>query len=515
MWEPFRNEPRTDFAVPENAAAYREALAKVRWRLEGHRPLVIGGEAVKAREKIVSLNPARPAEVVGTVAAAQPRHLEAALEAAWQAFPSWGGRTAEERAEVILRLAAAMRRRKFELAAWETLEASKNWAEADADVGEAIDFCEYYARQAVEFAKPVPVFQVPGETNQSWLEPLGAGAVIPPWNFPLAILVGMAVGPVAAGNTVVIKPSSYTPVVAGEFMDAVAAAGIPPGVINYLPGRGDRVGEGLVDHVRTRFVNFTGSRAVGVRLCQRAARVRPGQKWLKRACTELGGKDAIVVDETADLEAGVAAVVQSAFGYQGQKCSAASRLIVVAEVYNQVLERLAAAAGRLTVGPAEENCQVAAVISETQYRSILAEIEAGRSQGRLVLGGKALDRDGGYFITPTIFADVAPDARLAQREVFGPVLAVIKARDFDDAVAIFNGTDYGLTGGLFSRSRERLERAKREFQVGNLYLNRGITGALVGVQPFGGLKLSGSNAKAGGPDYLRLFLEMKTVAERL
>jgi 1-pyrroline-5-carboxylate dehydrogenase len=415
----------------------------------------------------------------------------------------------------LVKLAAELRRRKLELAVWETLESSKNWAEAEADVAEAIDFCEYYARQALEFAKPLPIHPFPGEINQSWLQPLGAGVVLPPWNFPLAILVGMAVGPVAAGNTVVIKPSSFTPLIGSIFMEAVETAGLPPGVINFVPGLGSDVGDYLVDHVRTRFINFTGSRDVGVRIAARAAQIHPGQRWLKRVYTELGGKDAVVIDETADLDAAIPEVIKSAFGFQGQKCSAASRLIVVEEVYDAVLERLVAAAQDIRVGPAEENFPVGAVISEVQQKMILEEIEAGKGQGRLVSGGKALDLDGGYYLEPTVFSDVLPEARLAQREIFGPVLAVIKAENFDDAVRIFNGTEYGLTGGLFSRNRRRLERAKREFDVGNLYLNRKITGALVGVQPFGGFKMSGSNAKAGGPDYLRLFLEMKTVSERL
>ena len=515
MLEPFRNEPLSDFADPARAAAYREALAAVRRRLGGHRPLIIGGETVDTEKKIVSLNPARPAEVVGTVAAATAKEADRALDAAWRAFPGWGTLPAAERAAAILKLAGEIRRHKFELAAWETLEASKNWVEAEADVAEAIDFCEYYARQAIELAQPLPLQPLPGESDEAWLQPLGAGVVISPWNFPLAILVGMVIGPVAAGNTVVVKPSSYTPMVAAAFMEAVAAAAIPPGVINFLPGGGGEVGDYLVDQVRTRFVNFTGSREVGVRIAERSAKVKPGQTWLKRAYLEMGGKDAIVVDETADLDAAVPQIIHSAFDYQGQKCSAASRLIAVEAVYDQVLDRVVAAAGRLQVGPAEDNFPVAAVISAAQHGAILAEIERGRSQADLVLGGQAVDREGGYYLEPTIFAGVPPESRLAQQEIFGPVLAVIRARDFDEAVQIFNGTDYGLTGGLFSRSRERIERAKREFYVGNLYINRKITGALVGTHPFGGFKMSGTNAKAGGPDYLRLFLEMKSVAEHL
>jgi 1-pyrroline-5-carboxylate dehydrogenase len=515
MLTPFQNEPLSDFSDPERAAAYRLALAGVRRSLGSHKPLIIGGREVDTGDRIFSLNPAKPAEVVGTVAAAGPAQIDEGFAAAWKAFPDWAARPAAERAAVTVKLAAELRRRKLEMAAWETLEASKNWLEAEADVAEAVDFCEYYARQALDLARPLPINPWPGEINQSWLQPLGAGVVISPWNFPLAILVGMIMGPVAAGNTVVLKPASNTPMTAAAFMEAVAAAGLPPGVINFLPAAGGARGDYLVDHPRGRFINFTGSKQVGLRIGSRAAQVQPGQPWLKRAFLEMGGKDALVVDETADLDAATAAVVQSAFGFQGQKCSAASRLIVVEAVYTAFLEKLAAATRALQVGPAEENYPVAAVISEEQYRQILAEIEAGKTQAKLLVGGKAVDRDGGYYIEPTVFAGVPGDSRLGQYEIFGPVLSVIRARDFEEAVRLFNGTEYGLTGGLFSRRRDRIERAKQEFEVGNLYINRGITGARVGVQPFGGFKMSGSNAKAGGPDYVRLFMEMKTVAEKL
>ena len=515
MLMPFQNEPLSDFSDPEAAAAYRLALARVRRGLGSHQPLIIGGLEVDTGDRIVSLNPAKPTEVVGTVAAAGTAQIDEAFEAAWKAFPDWAACPAAERAAVTIKLASELRHRKLSLSAWETLEASKNWLEADADVAEAIDFCEYYARQALELARPVPVNPWPGEINQSWLQPLGAGAVISPWNFPLAILVGLTMGPVAAGNTVVLKPSSNTPMTAAAFMEAGAAAGLPAGVINFLPATGGEMGDYLVDHPRCRFINFTGSKEVGLRIGSRAAQIQPGQPWLKRAFLEMGGKDAMVVDETADLEAATAAAVQSAFGFQGQKCSAASRLIVIEAVYGAFLAKLVAATKALKVGPAEENFPVAAVISAEQQRQILAEIDRGKAQAKLLVGGRVVDQDGGYYIEPTVFAEVPANSRLGQYEIFGPVLSVIRARTFDEAVRLVNGTEYGLTGGLFSRSRERIERAKHEFEVGNLYINRGITGARVGVQPFGGFKMSGSNAKAGGPDYVRLFMEMKTVAEKL
>ena len=514
MFLPFVNEPYTDYTVPANEEAYRLALTGVRERLGVHYPLVIGGEAVDTGRKIESVNPCKPTELVGSAAGADAQLAERAVQAAWSAFPGWSQRTAEDRARHLVKLAALMRERKYDLSAWETLEASKNWLEAEADVAEAIDFVEYYARQAVEMAAPIDVVGYPGEENESHLIPIGAGVVIPPWNFPLAILVGMTIGPVAAGNTVIVKPASTTPVIAAKFMELVQAAEIPPGVINYLPGAGSEIGDVLVDHPRIRFINFTGSKEVGLRIAERSAKVHPGQIWLKRALMEMGGKDGQIVDETADIGAAAAAAVQGAFGFQGQKCSACSRLIVVDEVHEEVLESVVGLVANLAIGPAEDNYPVNAVISGGQHRAILEEIEKGRATAKLVAGGNAVDQNGGFYIEPTVFADVEPDSRLAQHEIFGPVLSVIRASDFDQALSIANSTEYALTGGLFSSNRDRIERARREFHVGNLYINRKITGALVGVQPFGGFQMSGSNAKAGGPGYLRLFTEMKTVAER-
>jgi 1-pyrroline-5-carboxylate dehydrogenase len=514
VFEPFINEPYSDFSLEENAAAYRLAIEGVRSELGKHYPLVIGGRVVDTADRIESVNPAKPSEVIGTVAAATPADAEEAIAAAWQGFTEWSAMPAEARARTVMKLAAILRRRKHEMSAWQTFEASKNYLEAEADVAEAIDFVDYYARQAVRLAKPVSVTSFPNEENESHLIPLGVGVVIPPWNFPLAILAGMTIGPVAAGNTVVVKPASTTPVVAARFMAAVEEAGFPPGVINFLPGAGSLVGDTLVDHPRTRFINFTGSKEVGLRIAERSAKANPGQLWVKRAYMEMGGKDAQVVDETADLEAAARAAVAGAFGFQGQKCSACSRLIVVAEVYDEVLDKVVEYASELSIGPAIDNSQVTAVISAAQHRTILEEIEKGKQEAKLVLGGSAIELDGGYYIEPTVFADVEPEHRLAQFEIFGPVLSVIRARDYDHALEIANGTEYGLTGGVFSTRRDRIEQARRSFHVGNLYINRKITGALVGVQPFGGFNMSGSNSKAGGPDYLRLFMEMKTVSER-
>ncbi|MEN8114401.1 MAG: L-glutamate gamma-semialdehyde dehydrogenase [Actinomycetota bacterium] len=514
MLPPYESLSYSDFSEIGPAGGYREALESVRSQLGVHAPLVIDGERIDTDRVIESVDPSQPDRIVGTASSATSDHAVAALAAAWKAYPAWSTRPAAERAEIIHRIGDLIAERIYEFAAWQTFEAGKNWAEAEADVAEAIDFCRYYAHQALEMDRALPVYEYPGETNESWLQPIGAGVVIPPWNFPLAILVGMAVGPVAAGNTVVLKPASNTPLVGWGFMQIAEEAGIPAGVINFLPGPGSEVGDTLVDHPTTRFVNFTGSKEVGLRIAERSSKVHDGQKWMKRAYMEMGGKDALIVDETTDIDAAADDAVRSAFGFQGQKCSACSRLIVIDEVHDALVEKIVERGAALKVGSPSENHAVGPVVSEAQHRAILSEIESGRSEGTLVLGGNAVEKDGGYYIEPTIFTDVAPDARLAQHEIFGPVLSVIRVADFDEAIEVANGTEYGLTGGLHSSDEERIERARREFHVGNLYINRKITGALVGIQPFGGFNMSGSNAKAGGPDYLRLFMEMKTVARR-
>lgn len=515
MLKPFATEPYSDFRHPAAKAAYELAVAGVESGLGEHAPAIIGAEEVSTERTIESVNPARPDQIVGTAAMATPELVDQALDAAWSAFPDWAATPAEKRAELISHLGEVLSERKYEFAAWQTFEAGKNWAEAEADVAEAIDFCHYYAHQAIEMAQPVPVHEYPGEHNESWLQPIGAGAVIPPWNFPLAILLGMAVGPVAAGNTVVLKPASATPLVGWGFAKLVDEVGIPPGVINFLPGAGSDIGDALVDHPKTRFINFTGSKEVGLRIAEHAAVVGPGQRWLKRAYMEMGGKDAMIVDDTADLDAAADDVVRSAFGFQGQKCSACSRLIAFDVIHDDLVDRVAQRAAALGVGPATENYPVGPVITAAQYRSILEEIERGKSEAKLVVGGNPIDLDGGYYLEPTLFTEVDPDARLAQHEIFGPVLSVIRVGDLDEAIDVANGTEFGLTGGIYSQDEDRIERAKREFHVGNFYINRKITGALVGIQPFGGFNMSGSNAKAGGPDYLRLFMEMKTVAQRI
>ena len=516
MLTPYKNEPFTDFSVEANAQAMRSALNLVKAQLGQTYPLIINGEAIATDDTSTSINPGRPQEIVGKFAKATVDHADQAIQAAARAFETWRFVAPEERANYLFKAAAVMRRRKFELCAWLTYEVSKSWAEADADVAEAIDFCEYYGRQMLKLGGPQDVVDVPWENNQLFYVPLGVGVVIPPWNFALAIMAGMTSAAIVAGNTVVLKPASTSPTIAAQFVRIMnEECALPPGVLNFVPGPGGIMGDALVDHPQTRFIAFTGSKEVGLRIFERASVRQPGQNWLKRTIMEMGGKDAIVVDETADLDLAAESITFSAFGFQGQKCSACSRAIIVESVYDEVLRRVVERTRKLTVGqPEEQGVYMGAVIDKNAFNKIKEYIDVAGQEGRVVLGGETDDGSEGYFIPPTIVADVPEDGRLACEEIFGPVLAFIKARDFEHAEQIFNNTEYGLTGGLISRSRERIERAKQTFHVGNLYLNRKITGALVGVQPFGGFNMSGTDSKAGGPDYLLLFTQAKTITER-
>ncbi len=516
MLPPFRNEPFTDFDDPANAERMEDALDRIRAELGGTYPMIIGGEEVSLDDTFASVNPANPAQEIGRFPNGTAAHADRAIEAADRAFDSWRRVPAAERAQYLVDAARVMRERKFELAALMVLEVSKSWAEADADVAEAIDFAEYYARQMLELAEGADTGDSPGEDNRMVYIPLGVTAVIPPWNFPLAIMAGMTLAALVAGNTVVLKPAEQSPAIAARFVAIMRELGLPEGVLNFVTGPGEVVGERMVDHPRTRVVAFTGSKAVGTRIYERAARVHPGQVWLKRAVLEMGGKDALVVDETADLDAAADSIVASAFGFQGQKCSACSRAILVEDVYDDVVEKVVERAAALRMGdPAKPGSYLGAVIDDEAFDKIKRYIAIGGEEGRLLLGGEATDPADGYFVEPTVIADVAPDARLAQEEVFGPVLALIRARDYEDALRIANSTEFGLTGGVFSTDADRLARAREDFHVGNLYLNRKITGALVGVQPFGGFNMSGTDSKAGGPDYLLLFTQPKTITERV
>jgi RHH-type transcriptional regulator, proline utilization regulon repressor / proline dehydrogenase / delta 1-pyrroline-5-carboxylate dehydrogenase len=510
---PFANEPVRRFTDAAEREAFAAAIATVRGRAGGHYPLVIGGREEPTDRFITSVNPGRPAEVIGKVAEADAVLADAAVEAALTAFSTWGKAPVQERAGLLLRAAERLRERRDEFAAWEVLEGGKAWTEADADVCEAIDFMEYYAREALRLAEP-RWMNAPGETNAYVYRPRGVGVVIPPWNFPLAILTGMLSAAIVSGNTAILKPSSQTPVVAARLMALLRDVGLPAGVVNFLPGPGRSVGEYLVRDPRVHFIAFTGSLEVGTRLYQLAAEVRPGQSHLKRVIAEMGGKNAIIIDRDADLDDAVLGTVMSAFGYQGQKCSAASRVIVVGDVHDAFVRRLVEATRSLTVGmPEEPDTLVGPVIEAAAQQRIRTAIEDGKRVANLALSVDCSHLGDGYFVGPTVFTDVPPDSPLAQEEIFGPVLAVLRAKDFEEALALANGTRYALTGGVFSRSPARLVQAQEAFEVGNLYLNRKVTAAIVGRQPFGGFRLSGVGSKAGGPDYLLQFLEPKVVTE--
>jgi 1-pyrroline-5-carboxylate dehydrogenase len=510
----FVNCPLTDFRVEANRHAQQAALQHIHAQLGRAYPLLIGGEKVTTSDTFTSVNPAHPAQVIGVMSKATVELAHKAVDAAAHAFQTWKSVPAAERAGYLLKAAEIMLQRRFEINAWMIYEASKSWVEADADTAEAIDFLEFYAREALRLAEQQPLTRIAGEDNDLHYIPLGVGVCIPPWNFPCAIMVGLTSSAIVAGNAVILKPASTTPVIAAQFVNILQEVGVPASVVNFLPGPGGAIGDALVEHPKVRFISFTGSRDVGLRINQLAATPQRGQLWIKRTILEMGGKDAVVVDETADLDAAAAGIVASAFGFQGQKCSAGSRAIIVAGVYDQVVQKVVEQARALTVGdPSDPVIAQGAVIDENAFRKISEYITIGTHEGRLLLGGSPKAGEG-YFIPPTIIADVAPTARIAQEEIFGPVLAIIKARDFDDALAIANGTEYGLTGALYSQNRERLERAKREFHVGNLYLNRKCTGALVGVHPFGGFNMSGTDSKAGGRDYLLLFTQAKALSEK-
>jgi 1-pyrroline-5-carboxylate dehydrogenase len=511
----FRNEPFVDFSVGENRRRMEDALYLVEGQLGREYGLRVGGRELEATGWVVSVNPARPAQVIGRHKLAEAGHVEAAVAAAEAAFAGWSKRPAAERVDLLLRAAAAIRERSFEFCAWLCLEVGKNWAEADADVGETIDFLEFYAREALRLDGATTPIQMPGERNRLRYVPLGVGAVIPPWNFPLAIMAGMTAASIVCGNTVVLKPSPDAPTIAAKFVELLEELGIPDGVVNLCVG-GPEFGSALVEHKAVRFIAFTGSKAVGLHIHERAARTQVGQRFIKRTILELGGKDAIIVASDCDMDAAVEGVAASAFGFNGQKCSACSRAIVDEAVYDVFLDRLVERVGKIASGDPAKNFYGGPVINQVAKDRVLKYLEIAKDEGRVLVGGAAIGTtDGGYYVAPTVVADVAATARLAQEEIFGPVLAVIKAKDFEDALAIANDTEYGLTGAIYTGSRERLERAAEEFQVGNLYLNRKCTGAMVGAHPFGGFNMSGTDSKAGGPDYLLLFTQGKSIAEKV
>ncbi len=515
MTTPFKNELLVDFTNSENRKKMEAAFEKVEADFGKEYPIIIGGEKIMTADKIRSVNPSNKNQVVGVAQKGTVALAEKALEVAWKTFETWKKTPATERADYLFKIASIMRDRKFEFSATMVLEDGKSWVEADADVAEAIDFCEFYGREALRYSEGNPLVQWPGEKNELVYLPLGVGVVLPPWNFPLAILVGMTTAAIVTGNTVVLKPASDTPVIAARFMQIVEEAKVPAGVVNFLTGSGADVGEMLIGHPKVRFITFTGSREVGLHIVEEAGKTKQGQIWIKRVVAEMGGKDAIIVDDETDVDAAVEAVALSAYGFQGQKCSACSRAIVSEKIYDAFLEKLVTRVKKITVGPVKDFANyMGPVSSKSAFEKIMGYIETGEKEGRLVCGGEAISGDG-FFIQPTIIADVKPTARIAQEEIFGPVLAVIKAKDFDDALKIANGTQYGLTGAALTRNPQKIEKAKREFFVGNLYINRKCTGALVGVQPFGGFNMSGTDSKAGGRDYLLLFLQAKSICQKL
>jgi len=511
----YQTEPLTDFTNPENIKRYQNGLAIVQGYMGKNYDLIIDGKRVKTSKQMASLNPSNYKEVVGTISQASIEHADMALAVALRTFETWKFVKPEVRADILFKAAAILRRRKFEFSALMTKEAGKPWSEADADVAEAIDFLEYYGRQMLNMERidDVVLSRRNIERNEYKYIPLGVGAIISPWNFPLAILSGMTTAAIVAGNTVILKPASTTQVIAYKFVEALEEAGMPNGVVSFLPGSGSEIGDYIVNHPKIRFISFTGSKEVGISIYEKAAKVQKGQIWLKRVIAEMGGKDAIIVDNDADLDLAADSIVKSAFGFSGQKCSACSRAIIHQDVYDVVVEKMIKITNSLKIGNAEDKDSFVGPVNDKKaFDKITSYFDIGHKEGKCVTGGKA-DASTGYFINPTIFIDLSPTSTLMQEEIFGPILAVCKVKSFDEAIEVANNTEFGLTGAVISRNRMHLEQARREFHVGNLYLNRKCTGAIVGYQPFGGFNLSGTDSKAGGPDYLVLHMQGKSVSE--
>ncbi len=515
MISEFRNHPLTDFSQKENRKKMQAALQSVEGEFDRVYPFCINGQEVETGDLLKSYNPCNKDQVIGTTHKAGASEVELAITSGLKAFESWRFVEPTERADYLFKAAEVMRRRQMELNAWMVYETGKNWVEADADTAEAIDFLDFYAWEMLRYAKKQPVTPIPGEDNELFYIPLGVGAVIPPWNFPLAILAGMTTAAIVAGNCVLLKPASDSPTIGHKFVEIMQEVNLPAGVLNYIPGSGGVIGDTIVTHPKIRFIAFTGSKEVGLRINELAAKPQPGQIWIKRVVVEMGGKDAIIVDKETNLDDAAEGVALSAFGYQGQKCSACSRAIIDESIYDEFLEKLVERTRKITMGPVQDqNNYMGAVINKAARDKTLQYIDIGKKEGRLLLGGEK-GADEGYYIQPTIIADVDPQARLAQEEVFAPVLAVIKARDFDHALEIANDSEFGLTGAVYTQNRDKIVKAKKIFHAGNLYINRKCTGALVGGQPFGGFNMSGTDSKAGGRDYLLLFQQAKTVSEKV
>jgi 1-pyrroline-5-carboxylate dehydrogenase len=512
---PFTNEPFTDFSIPENKAAFEAALAKVREEIGGSHKLYIDGEWCESGQTFESTNPSNTSEVLGTFAKAGIPEAERALEVAERTFKTWSKVGARQRAGYLLNAASQMRARKHEFSAVMVLEVGKTWAEADGDTAESIDFLEFYAREALRLAEEQPLTPVPGEWNQLVYIPLGVCSIIPPWNFPNAIMAGMTTAAIVSGNTVVMKPASDSPWIATKFVELMVNVGLPAGVLNFVPGGGSTVGETMVNSPKTRLIAFTGSKPVGLGIHAKAATPHPDCMWIKRTVLEMGGKDAMLIDRDVDLDYAADEIVKAAFGFQGQKCSACSRAILHDDIYDELAAKIVERTAKLVVGdPQDPGTDVAAVINEAAFKDIVNYIEIGKTEGKLLHGGGS-QSDKGWFVQPTVIGDLAPEARVHCEEIFGPVLALLRCKDFDDGLRIVNSTEFGLTGGVITRDRANLEKARREFHAGNLYLNRKCTGALVGGHPFGGFNMSGTDSKAGGRDYLLLFTQAKSITERL
>lgn len=512
--KPFKNEALLDFSIKSNVDKQKKALQEVRTKLGKSYSLYIGSKEYQTENKFNSYNPSDKNEVLATFSKGTVELVNLAVDTAYEKFQDWQYISAEKRAKILFKAASIAKKRRFEINAWMILEAGKNFAEADADTAEAIDFLEFYAREILRYSSKQPITPVKGEKNELVYIPIGVGVVIPPWNFPFAILVGMTSAAIVSGNTVVLKPSSDTPMMGYLFYDIMKQAGLPDGVLNFLPGSGGEVGDNLVAHPKVRFIAFTGSMEVGIHINELAAKVQPGQIWLKRVVCEMGGKDSIIVDKETNIDEAVNGVVASAFGFQGQKCSACSRAIIDAAVHDKFVEKLKVEVDKIQIGKAEDNFRMGPVASANAERSILSYIEVGKNEGKLLNGGMKADGNG-YYIKPTVFVDVSPTARISQEEIFGPVLAVITSSNFDESLKIANNTKYGLTGAVYTKNRKKIDRAKKELLIGNLYFNRKCTGALVGGHPFGGFNMSGTDSKAGGRDYLLLFLQAKLMSEKV
>jgi len=511
--EPFRNEPSADFSKEKVRLAFPKAIQAVREEIGQTHPLFIGGRTLITGDTQASCNPADPEEIVGHVCQASIQEIDLAIEAARKAFPAWRDTSAEIRAGYIIEAADIARRNSYKLAAWQVLEVGKQWSQAYADVTEAIDFMEYYARQMIRLGRTKRTGKAPGEISHYFYQPKGLAAVIGPWNFPLAISCGMSAAAMVTGNCVLYKPSRLSSVVGSLLADIYRQAGIPAGVFNFVPGKSSQIGDYLVEHPEIGLIVFTGSLETGLRILDKAVKNREIQDQVKKVILEMGGKNAIVVDEDADLDEAVVDIIYSAFGYQGQKCSACSRVIVLDTIYDRFVHRLIEAAKSIKIGPPEDpHYYMGPVVDRSQQDKVMGYLELARQEGEILLLHDQFPEKG-YYVPLTIVGSITPEHRLAQEEIFGPVLAVMRVKDFDQAMDWANSTKFALTGGVFSRSPRNLERARKEFQVGNLYLNRGNTGSMVERHPFGGFKLSGLGAKTGGPDYLFQFMDQRTITE--